>query len=186
MSGESAVGGSPSPSLNTAREENPVDGASASNQRATKHAKLYRCPSPTCAKMFTRRYNLQSHMRCHSGERPFICKYCQASFSRKHDLRRHARSLHSEQRPHKCAFCNLTFARSDALKRHLTTEAKRGTNHPPYPPPAPGSADQPNVGQIMNDGDDSSTYADDNEDDVGVPTTAPLVLPGSAAGTLVA
>ncbi|TPX59302.1 hypothetical protein SpCBS45565_g07784 [Spizellomyces sp. 'palustris'] len=100
----------------------------------TKHSKLYRCPSPNCSKMFTRRYNLQSHMRCHSGERPFVCRYCGTTFSRKHDLRRHTRSLHSEDRPHHCGFCSLSFARSDALKRHLASEAKRCSSHPPYPP----------------------------------------------------
>ncbi|KAI8994377.1 hypothetical protein BC832DRAFT_518541, partial [Gaertneriomyces semiglobifer] len=82
---------------------------------------LYRCPSASCSKLFTRRYNLQSHLRCHSGERPFVCKWCAATFSRKHDLRRHCRSLHSEDRPHGCAYCSLTFARSDALKRHLAS-----------------------------------------------------------------
>ncbi|KAJ3093832.1 hypothetical protein HDU96_002002, partial [Phlyctochytrium bullatum] len=87
----------------------------------------YPCPHPTCRKLFTRRYNLQSHLRCHSGERPFVCPHprCRASFSRKHDLRRHTRSLHSEDRPHLCRWCGLSFARSDALKRHLSSEAKR-------------------------------------------------------------
>ncbi|RKP00576.1 hypothetical protein CXG81DRAFT_1656, partial [Caulochytrium protostelioides] len=71
-----------------------------------------------CRKAFGRRYNLQSHLRCHSGERPFRCHACSASFSRKHDLHRHTRSLHSNDRPHLCSFCNLSFARADALKRH--------------------------------------------------------------------
>ncbi|KAJ3192414.1 Metallothionein expression activator, partial [Dinochytrium kinnereticum] len=88
-------------------------------------SKMYHCPHDGCDKTFTRRYNLQSHLRCHSGERPFTCRFCTATFSRKHDLRRHTRSLHSEDRPHHCRHCNLSFARSDALKRHLSSEAKR-------------------------------------------------------------
>ncbi|KAI8851144.1 hypothetical protein BC829DRAFT_387444 [Chytridium lagenaria] len=94
---------------------------------------MYHCPHEGCDKTFTRRYNLQSHLRCHSGERPFNCRFCTATFSRKHDLRRHTR-------PHHCRHCNLSFARSDALKRHLSSEAKRaasgldGARGNPHPP----------------------------------------------------
>ncbi|KAJ3057518.1 hypothetical protein HK097_004040 [Rhizophlyctis rosea] len=90
--------------------------------------KTFKCTLPGCTKEFTRKYNLASHIRCHSGERPFICPHCtstEISFARKHDLRRHVKSLHSEMRPHKCTHCSLSFSRSDALKRHLAIEAKR-------------------------------------------------------------
>jgi hypothetical protein len=111
----------------------------ASNGTIIKSTKLFKCTTEGCTKTFTRRYNLQSHLRCHSGERPFVCKFCPASFSRKHDLRRHTRSLHSADRPHLCVHCNLSFARSDALKRHLDAEAKRwGSLHPPH-----GSGEHP-------------------------------------------
>ncbi|KAI8927763.1 hypothetical protein BC831DRAFT_388432, partial [Entophlyctis helioformis] len=62
--------------------------------------------------------NLQSHLRCHTIERPFSCSFCQATFVRKHDLQRHVRSLHSSDRPHVCPHCQVSFARADGLKRH--------------------------------------------------------------------
>jgi len=42
-----------------------------------------------CGKQFTRRYNLQGHLRAHRGERPFECQVCPTSFTRKADLERH-------------------------------------------------------------------------------------------------
>lgn len=46
----------------------------------------YECPS--CGRIFTRLYNLKSHIRSHQNYRPFKCLLCPASFTRNHDLNR--------------------------------------------------------------------------------------------------
>ncbi|KAJ3273885.1 hypothetical protein HK104_004215 [Borealophlyctis nickersoniae] len=119
---------SPTKSPSSSSSSAPSEGAVAKKPANRGPRKMFKCTLPGCTKEFTRKYNLASHIRCHSGERPFVCPHCtttEVSFARKHDLRRHIKSLHSEMRPHRCTHCNLSFSRSDALKRHLAIEAKR-------------------------------------------------------------
>ena len=81
---------------------------------------IIKCPFPGCDKIFNRAYNFKSHLKIHSGEKPFQCNHCELSFARCHDMRRHEK-IHKKdfQKLNKCDFCNKTFSRPDALNRHI-------------------------------------------------------------------
>ncbi|KAF1820320.1 uncharacterized protein K489DRAFT_304511, partial [Dissoconium aciculare CBS 342.82] len=101
------------------------------SQRVQKHPATYQCS--LCPKRFTRAYNLRSHLRTHTDERPFVCTVCGKAFARQHDRKRHE-GLHSGEKKFVCRGqlqtgnpwgCNRRFARADALGRHFRSEAGR-------------------------------------------------------------
>jgi hypothetical protein len=56
-------------------------------KRTQKNAAVFQCT--LCPKRFMRAYNLRSHLRTHTDERPFICSACGKAFARQHDKRKH-------------------------------------------------------------------------------------------------
>ncbi|KAG0364582.1 hypothetical protein BGX24_004544 [Mortierella sp. AD032] len=80
----------------------------------------FSCDFPDCGKVFSRAYNLTSHMKTHSAERPFLCGACPLAFARRHDRERHVR-LHTGEKPYNCQSCGSGFMRNDALHRHQRT-----------------------------------------------------------------
>lgn len=100
-------------------------------KRVQKHPATFQCT--LCPKRFTRAYNLRSHLRTHTDERPFVCTVCSKAFARQHDRKRHE-GLHSGEKKFVCKGelkqggqwgCGRRFARADALGRHFRSEAGR-------------------------------------------------------------
>lgn len=85
---------------------------------------LIRCPFPGCDKIFNRAYNFKSHVKVHSGEKPFKCAHCELNFARCHDLKRHEKIHNKDSKSENwCDFCGKKFSRPDALTRHIKLNA---------------------------------------------------------------
>uniref|UniRef100_A0A8C6PN55 C2H2-type domain-containing protein n=1 Tax=Nothobranchius furzeri TaxID=105023 RepID=A0A8C6PN55_NOTFU len=80
-----------------------------------------------CGKIFTRKANLNKHVKIHSGEKPFSCHVCGSRFNRKTNLNTHL-IIHTGEKPFACDFCGLTFR----VKINLITHVKVHTGEKPF------------------------------------------------------
>ncbi|KAF7731583.1 hypothetical protein EC973_009347 [Apophysomyces ossiformis] len=87
-------------------------------RRSSPEERRYQCH--VCSRMFSRRYNLSTHIRTHDKNRQkeFGCEHCPKAFDRKHDLARHVATVHHGERSFPCHRCSSIFSRKDALTRH--------------------------------------------------------------------
>ncbi len=69
-----------------------------------------------CGKMYARTA-LYAHRRCHTGEKPYKCKFCPQSFVWVSNMQRHER-IHTGEKPFQCEECGKWFTRRDDLKLH--------------------------------------------------------------------
>lgn len=79
-----------------------------------------------CGKYFKKMFQMQNHLRIHTGDKPYVCHTCGKAFNQETTLRTHMR-IHSGLKPFKCDECGEAFNASNALSAHKMWKHNEGS-----------------------------------------------------------
>ncbi|XP_053612480.1 zinc finger protein 699-like [Plodia interpunctella] len=80
------------------------------------HKNLQQCDQ--CGKSYPSGY-IKIHMKTHSNDRAYSCKFCPKKFKVPGGLNSHILWNHKRTRNHKCEICNATFISSSSRSSHI-------------------------------------------------------------------
>lgn len=75
---------------------------------------------------FTASSILRTHIRQHSGERPFKCKHCGKAFASHAAHDSHVRRTHAREKSFPCEMCGAAFQDEQELKFHIKSHKSKG------------------------------------------------------------
>lgn len=113
------------PFIHLPQESRPIQALGLGHQQfldsslvpAQKGPKKKLCVCRFCSKVFSSPANLESHLRTHTGERPYGCTICGKKFSQFWNLKIH-KNIHTGERPYQCLLCAERFSDPSNLKKH--------------------------------------------------------------------
>ncbi|XP_068777521.1 zinc finger protein GLI1 isoform X5 [Struthio camelus] len=78
-----------------------------------------------CNKAYSRLENLKTHLRSHTGEKPYVCEHegCNKAFSNASDRAKHQNRTHSNEKPYVCKIpgCTKRYTDPSSLRKHVKT-----------------------------------------------------------------